>query len=44
MPRLRSTLNLTVFAAPLACFTLAAFSLADLEDTHGRDLDFLEED
>ncbi|MDD5657134.1 MAG: MFS transporter, partial [Elusimicrobia bacterium] len=26
----------------LACFGLAAWSLAGLEDTHGRDLDFLE--
>lgn len=28
----------------IACFALAAYSLAGLEDTHGRDLDFLEED
>lgn len=28
----------------LACFALAAFSLAGLEDTHGRDLDFMEKE
>ena len=28
----------------LVCFVLAAFSLAGLEDTHGRDLDFMEKE
>ncbi|MBL0211083.1 MAG: MFS transporter [Holophagaceae bacterium] len=28
----------------LVCFALAAFSLSGLEDTHGRDLDFMEKD
>lgn len=32
------------WAVGLACFALAAFSLAGLEDTHGRDLDFMEKD
>lgn len=30
------------WAVGIACFTLAAVSLAGLEDTHGRDLDFVE--
>ena len=32
------------WAVGLACFALAAFSLSGLEDTHGRDLDFMEKD
>jgi len=30
------------WAVGLVCFALAAISLAGLEDTHGRDLDFVE--
>ena len=43
---LKSPLGLlgAAWVVGLVCFALAAVSLAGLEDTHGRDLDFMEKE